>query len=116
MILASRIVSLGLVMKDRELDKMALDDLWDLNQRIIEVLERKLESEKRKLQNQLDELGRKFGGSPGAIPQRRPYPEVKPKYRNPNIPSEMWSGRGKTPRWVAEWLAAGRNLDELRIQ
>ena len=31
-------------MKDRELDKMELDDLWDLHQRIIDVLDRKLEA------------------------------------------------------------------------
>jgi hypothetical protein len=43
-------------MKDRELEQMEFDDLWDLHQRIIEVLTRKLENEKRKLQNQLDNL------------------------------------------------------------
>jgi DNA-binding protein H-NS len=103
-------------MKDRELEKMELDDLWDLHLRIIEVLDRKLENEKSKLQNQLDELDRKFGGSPADLPQRRPYPKVEPKYRNPNNPSETWSGRGKTARWVTELLAAGRHLDEFRIQ
>lgn len=95
---------------------MELDDLWDLHQRIIVILDRKLENEKRKLENQLDELGRKFGSSPSDLPQRRPYPKVEPKYRNPNNPSQTWSGRGKTPRWVAELIAAGRNLDEFRIQ
>jgi DNA-binding protein H-NS len=103
-------------MKDRQLEKMQLDDLWDLHQRIIDVLDRKLENEKQKLQNQLDELGRKFGGSPRDIPQRRPYPKVEPKYRNPRNPLETWSGRGKTPRWAVELLANGANLEEFRIQ
>jgi DNA-binding protein H-NS len=103
-------------MKDRELEKMDLDDLWDLHQRTVEILDRKLEDEKRKLQNQLDELGRKFGGSPKDLPQRRPYPKVEPKFRNPNNPSQTWSGRGKAPHWVAELIAAGRTLEEFRIQ
>jgi DNA-binding protein H-NS len=103
-------------MKDRELEKMELNDLWDLHQRIVEVLDRKLENEKRKLQNQLDELGRKFGGSPADVPQRRPYPKVEAKYRNPNNPSETWSGRGKTPRWLAMLIASGRKPDDFRIQ
>jgi DNA-binding protein H-NS len=103
-------------MNDRELEKMELDDLWNLHQRIIDILDRKLENEKRRLQNQLDELGRRFGGVPAEVPQRRPYPEVKPKYQNPNEPSETWSGRGKTPRWVAELIAAGRKLDEFKIR
>jgi DNA-binding protein H-NS len=103
-------------MKDRELEKMELNDLWDLHQRIVEVLDRKLENEKCKLQNQLDELGRKFGGSPADVPQRRPYPKVEAKYRNPNNPSETWSGRGKTPRWLAMLIASGGKPDDFRIQ
>ena len=103
-------------MKDRLLEKMSIDGLWELHQRVVEVLDRRLETEKRKLQSQLDELGRKFGGYPQDIPQRRPYPKVEPKFQNPNDPSETWSGRGKSPRWVVELLAAGRSLDEFRIQ
>ena len=103
-------------MKDRDLEKMQLDDLWDLHERIIKVLDRKLKNEKQKLQNQLDELGRKFGGSPKDLPQGRPYPKVEPKYRNPRNPSETWSGRGKTLRWIVELLATGGDLDEYRIQ
>ena len=103
-------------MKRRDLEKMRPDDLWDLYQEIIEVLDAKLESEKQKLQSQLDELGRRFGGSPKDLPQRRPYPKVEPKYRNPRNPSETWAGRGKTPRWVVELLATGASLDEFRIQ
>ena len=49
-------------MKDRVLEKMELDELWNLHQRIIDVLDRKLENQKRKLEDQLDELGRRFGG------------------------------------------------------
>ena len=103
-------------MKRRDLEKMRLDDLWDLYQEMIEVLDAKLESEKEKLQSQLDELGRRFGGSPKDLPQRRPYPKVEPKYRNPTNPLETWAGRGKTPRWVVELLATGASLDEFRIQ
>ena len=98
-------------MKDSELEKMPLDDLWQLHEKIEAVLDRRLEEERRKLQKQLNELGRKFGASP----QRRPYPKVKPKFRNPKNPSETWSGRGKQPRWVVELLAAGKQLDDFRI-
>ena len=110
------VMQMGLSMKDRELEKLGLDDLWDLHERLIEVLDRRLENEKLRLQNKLDELGRRFGGSPKDLPQRRPYPKVEPKYRNPNDPSETWSGRGKTPRWMTEMIADGRSLDEFRIQ
>jgi DNA-binding protein H-NS len=32
---------------------------------------------------------------------------VAPKYRNPNNPAQTWTGRGKSPTWVAEMKAAG---------
>ncbi|WP_246670302.1 H-NS histone family protein [Bradyrhizobium stylosanthis] len=35
--------------------------------------------------------------SPGPPPERRPYPTVRPRYRNPKNPPETWSGRGKCP-------------------
>ena len=41
--------------------------------------------------------------------------EVAPKFRNPDNPAETWAGRGRKPKWVEEKLAAGRQLDDLRI-
>ena len=41
--------------------------------------------------------------------QRRPYPKVFPKYRNPKKPAETWSGRGKQPRWLTAQLRSGKN-------
>jgi DNA-binding protein H-NS len=102
-------------MKDTELERMQLDDLWSLHEKISSVLERKIEDEKRKLQHRLDELGHKFGGSPADLPQRRPYPKVTPKFQNPQDSSQTWSGRGKQPRWISELLAVGRNIDDFKI-
>jgi len=35
------------------------------------------------------------------------------KYRHPHRQNMTWSGKGKKPRWVEEWLEAGNTLDEL---
>jgi DNA-binding protein H-NS len=102
-------------MKFGDLEKMPLDQLWRLHESIIAILDRKLVDETSKLQHKLDELGRKFGKTPSDIPQRRPYPKVEPKFRNPADPSQTWSGRGKQPRWISKLLAVGRKLDDLRI-
>ena len=103
-------------MKDSKLKQMSLDDLWDLHERIGAILSDKIEGEKKKLERQLNQLVRRVTelSSPG--PERRPYPKVEAKFRNPNNPSETWSGRGKTPRWLAKLIAAGRKIDEFRIQ
>ena len=102
-------------MTNGALEKLSVDDLWSLHERVCSLLEQRLESEKRKLQARLDELGRNFGGTPADIPQRRPYPKVEPKFRNPEDASVTWSGRGKQPRWLTELLAAGRAADDFRI-
>jgi DNA-binding protein H-NS len=38
-----------------------------------------------------------------------------PKYRNPEDETQMWTGVGSRPKWVRDWLTAGKSLDELRI-
>src|SRR5215468_7584399 len=50
-----------------------------------------------------------FGGR-GAPRTRRP---AKAKYRNPADPAQIWSGRGKRPRWFSAALAAGKKEKDL---
>ena len=56
----------------------------------------------------------KFGAKPKA---RKPAKrgKVKPKYRDPANPKVTWSGRGRTPKWVAEALAGGASLADLAV-
>jgi DNA-binding protein H-NS len=37
------------------------------------------------------------------------------KYRNPDDPTETWSGRGRPPKWVQAALAEGQTLEEFAI-
>ena|SRR3954465_10987564 len=103
-------------MKQRKLETMPLADLWAFHDEVISVLTSKVEAQKLEIERQLDKLGRRFGGTPKDVPQPRPYPMVLPKYRNPAIPSETWSGRGRQPHWVIALLANGVSLDDCRIQ
>jgi DNA-binding protein H-NS len=101
-------------MTKHDFERMPLDDLWSLHEQICSVLETKIMDEKRKLERRLDDLGRGSVAAP-VVRQRRPYPKVRPKFRNPDDPSITWSGRGKHPRWLNEFLAAGRTIDDFRI-
>ncbi|QLG87676.1 H-NS histone family protein [Chitinibacter bivalviorum] len=38
------------------------------------------------------------------------------KYRNPNDPSQTWTGRGRQPAWIQDWVANGGTLEELEDQ
>ena len=58
---------------------------------------------------------RRFGeGREGKGTDRRRM-KVAPKYRNPDNPSETWSGRGHRPKWVQMALAHDRKLEDLAI-
>jgi len=89
-------------MKQVDIQSMSLDDLWDLHKRVLAILEQRLDREKQKLESHLKELT----GKSGAAKERRPYPQVKPKFRNPERPFETWAGR--TSAEMGEGPAGGR--------
>jgi DNA-binding protein H-NS len=114
-------------MRKQNLAAMKFEDLWQLYEQLAEVLADKIAAEKRELEDRLAKLNpveivREAGTrAPLSLPltgrrSRRTYPKVVPKYSNPLAPSQTWSGRGKTPRWVLAALAAGQRLDDLKIE
>ncbi|MBI5263382.1 MAG: H-NS histone family protein [Bradyrhizobium sp.] len=106
--------------KKVNLEGMSIDEMWQLHEEIGRVLSVRLTSEKRELEKRLAQLRREKEvrlGEPieGVRRERRKYPRVHPKYRNPEEPSQTWSGRGKQPRWLAAALKTGHSLDEFVI-
>ena len=103
-------------MKLVELERMSADDLWKLHVEIGEALAARLTAEKDVLEERLKQLAAKPSFERRtAISERRQYPPVFPKFRNPDDPSETWAGRGKQPRWLAKQLRAGKTMDDFRI-
>jgi DNA-binding protein H-NS len=88
---------------------MSLEELWNLHEKIAGELTHKMMLEKAKLEERLTKL------STASRSERRAYPKVLPKYRNPKNPSETWAGRGKQPRWLAAQLRSGKKLDQFLI-
>lgn len=115
---------------------MSTDELWALHEEIATRLAAVLTAEKSVLENRLRRLRRgietqratddaKLSNAKSSNTkslntkssmERRPYPAVVPKYRNPERPSETWAGRGKKPRWLAAQLKAGKRIDDFRIR
>jgi DNA-binding protein H-NS len=133
-------------MNRNDFKSMSTDELWALHEEIATRLAEALTAEKSVLENRLRRLQRGIeiqqatdgakSSSRGAKPsreskssreakssretksstERRPYPAVVPKYRNPERPSETWAGRGKKPRWLAAQLKSGKRIDDFRIR
>ena len=96
-------------MKRVELDGMSADDLWSLHVELSQLLEQRIKQEKVQLDERLKRLQT-------PVSERRPYPPVSPKYRNPDQPSETWSGRGKQPRWLVAQLRLGKRIEDFSIR
>ncbi len=55
-------------------------------------------------------LNELVGNGPGSTRKK-----AAPVYRNPNNPKQTWSNRGRQPKWVSDYIAAGGKLEDMRI-
>lgn len=55
---------------------------------------------------------RKTAAKPAAKKVAKPASVIK--FRHPENPAIGWTGHGRKPQWVIDWLAQGKPLDELR--
>jgi len=97
-----------------DFQSMSVDELWVIHQELTKKLAQMIEAEKSKLEQRLRAI-EETSEAWRPDRERRPYPAVLPKYQNPNNPTEVWSGRGRQPRWIAAKLQAGAHLEEFLI-
>jgi DNA-binding protein H-NS len=102
-------------MKQNLLAAMSTDELWMLRKKITATLAVKITAKKEVLEDRLRQLERVSLEQTVRASERRPYPTVYPKFRNPDEPSETWAGRGKQPRWLTAQLGSGKRIDDFRI-
>jgi DNA-binding protein H-NS len=103
-----------------DLESMNFEELWLLHERLTRILSERITAEKLELEKRLAQLNpkeeaRQIDRTARGKRRRRKYPKVLPKYFNPLVPTETWSGRGKQPRWLVAALGSGHKLEEFRI-
>lgn len=111
-----------------KIDNMALNELLEAQNKIADIIKQKQVQQKDDLlasfQKQAADAGLsiarvvwadevassgKKGGSD------KPKRIFKPKYRNPDDPSETWTGLGKPAKWIQAKMNAGHDKEEFRI-
>jgi DNA-binding protein H-NS len=98
-------------------ERMTTDELWDLHVEISEALKLRLAAQIEAVEVRLKRLNAKPSFERRiATSERRKYPPVVPKFRNPDAPSETWAGRGKQPRWLKDQLRSGKKINDFRIE
>jgi DNA-binding protein H-NS len=103
-------------MKRSNIEILSTEELWVLHEKVAATLKAKIIAEKKVLEDRLSQLNGRFRvEQTSETPERRSYPTVSPKFRNPVQPSETWAGRGKKPRWLTAQLKSGKQIDDFRI-
>jgi DNA-binding protein H-NS len=101
-----------------KVDNLSLKDLLELEIRVRRAIavarERDKSEAKQKVENMLKGMGLSFGDVFGGRGGGKGG-KVAPKYRNPDNPSETWTGRGRQPRWLAEKTKKGAKIADFAI-
>jgi DNA-binding protein H-NS len=91
-----------------DLDRMTVKELRELLQRVDALIIDKQKSERQSLREKMAALAAESGLSLEEImgsTRGGRRGSVAAKYRNPDDPSQTWSGRGRKPIWLNEKLA-----------
>lgn len=78
---------------------------------------REIEAVKSKIKKALDESGLSVADLVDLFPAiGRARAVTRPAYRHPSKPALTWTGKGRKPAWVTEFVAGGGNLETLRVK
>lgn len=104
-----------------DLSAISIPELKELLQQIPAEIKRREKQEKTRIRQELEALAAKNGytldellGEAGEQARKVSKP-VAVKYRHPNDAALAWTGRGRQPKWVVEFLAGGGTLAQLAI-
>jgi len=110
-------------MKISELNKITVDDLVVIPTKALQAFQITLEDaiERRKEQDKSEFLEKvtKMADESGVVldeillsPPRK-MPIIR--FRNPDEPSQGWSGRGRKPNWLLALIESGRSIEEFEV-
>lgn len=106
-----------------DLSKYSLEDLLGLQKQVATEIDSRRSAEKAKAQKEIMDLASRYGlavqFAGGAAPKAAKAPKVKGtvavKYRHPQDSSLTWTGRGRSPVWVADWKAKNGSLAGITV-
>lgn len=107
-----------------DLSKMSLAEVRALQEQLVQEVKKREQEEIAQARAQIEAIAKSVG-----LPlkdllkdnkeDRTKMANVRAKgavqYRHPANTALQWSGRGRKPQWVKEWLTAGNSLDALRV-
>ncbi len=104
-----------------DLSNMSVGDLRNLQEQIKQEMKKREVQEVQKAREQILAIAQSVGvplkdllatGGRGGAAKGN---SVAVRYRHPDNASQQWTGRGRQPKWVKEWVEGGKSLDKLRV-
>lgn len=100
-----------------DLSKLSLQELRELASQVDAAIKGRQQQEVKDAVQKIQEIAQSVGlplqqllGKPAAFKKTAPV-----QYRHPEEQHQQWSGRGRQPKWVKEWIEAGKSMDDLRV-
>ena len=106
-----------------DLSNFSLTDLRNLQNQVIAELKNREAQELQKAREQILAIAQSVGvpledliakGGKGGTQKGASGPAAI-KFRHPENADQQWTGRGRQPRWVKEWVESGKSQDDLRV-
>lgn len=101
------------------LSQLSLADLKNLLQTLPSEIARREKAEKVEARKALERFAAEQGFRlDELLGETKPSKERAPvaiKYRNPQDSNQTWTGRGRQPKWVVEFLANSGTLEQLAV-
>lgn len=103
-----------------DIDTLSIEELRQLQADVADKIESKQFEMQEQAMIQIRELANEAGLDLMDIASKtkrgpKAGTVVPAKYKNPENPEETWTGRGRKPRWLAEKIDNGANLDDFLI-
>jgi len=102
------------------LSEISIHDLKALLVQIPAEIKRREKDEKQRVRQELEAIAAKSGFTlsdllaDGGVKTKKTS-TVAVKYRHPEDSGLAWTGRGRQPRWVVDFVAAGGALEQLLV-
>lgn len=98
------------------LENLSISELRKLQEQVKKQLKVKEQKDINDARAQILEIAQRAGVSLKDLVGNGVLAKVKPtvavKYRHPTDPTLQWSGRGRQPKWVKEWVESGKKIEE----
>ncbi|MDP3843876.1 MAG: H-NS histone family protein [Oxalobacteraceae bacterium] len=105
-----------------DLSKLSLTDLRALQDQLKQEIKKREQQDLVKAREQIMAIAQSVGmplkelmGSQARAAKAGAVVKVAVRYRHPADASLQWTGRGRQPKWIQDWLASSQSLDALKV-